>query len=78
MRMVGRVEEVAHLRELARRGNRKRPGQTPVEFAASISEDSLRRSVANFTERYERARFGGSAEDAKQLPALYAHIANRD
>ena len=66
------------MRELARRGNRKRPGQTPFEFAASISEDSLRRSVANFTERYERARFGGSAEDAKQLPALYAHIANRD
>ena len=65
-------------RELARRGSRKRPNQTPGEFAASIPEDSLRRSVANFTERYERARFGGSAEDAKELPGLFAHIAKND
>jgi len=34
--------------------------------------------VANFTERYERARFGESVEDAKELPALFAHIADRD
>jgi hypothetical protein len=65
-------------RELARRGNRKQPGQTPLEFAASITEDSLRRPVANFTERYENARFGGSAEDAKQLPELFEHIAKTD
>ena len=65
-------------RELARRGNPKHPSQTPIEFTASISEDSLRRSVANFTERYERARFGESVEDAKELPALFAHIADRD
>jgi len=62
------------VRSTAKRGYRKLPTQTPREFAASISEESLRRSVENFTEAYERARFGDSSEDANRLPEIYAAL----
>ncbi len=61
-------------RSLARRGYRKTPTQTPAEFASGISEEWLRRSVAAFTDVYERARFGGSAADANKLRILYEQI----
>jgi transglutaminase-like putative cysteine protease len=61
-------------RALARRGYRKTPAQTPGEFVAAIDEESLRRSVAAFTESYEHARFGASSTDANELQSLYNKI----
>ena len=62
------------LRSAARRGYSKLPSQTPQEFVQTIREDSLRRSVDNFTRAYERARFGDSPEDARRLPQIYAEV----
>jgi hypothetical protein len=64
-------------RALASRGYRKSPTQTPAEFASTIDEESLHRSVAAFTECYQRARFGNSPEDATALPELFRHIRER-
>jgi protein-glutamine gamma-glutamyltransferase len=58
----------------AKRGWKKAPGQTPDEFASLIGDAKIKDRVAGFTERYERARFGNSAEDASQLPELYEEI----
>ena len=63
------------LRLLERGGKHKAPAHTPDEFVASIADLALRNSVAQFTRHYEWARFGGSAEDARQLPDLYRNIA---
>ncbi len=62
-------------RLLGRRGIAKIPSQTPEEFLRTIDENEIRLSVAHFTEHYERARFGGSAEDAGKLPELYQDVA---
>ncbi len=61
-------------RWLARRGWRKLPAQTPEEFLATVGDPNLRRSLDSFTARYQAARFGGSAEDARSLPELYEEI----
>jgi hypothetical protein len=63
------------LRKVARRGWRKLPSQTPGEFANSISEHRLRERVTSFTECYERARFGRSAQDAVRLATLFGELA---
>jgi transglutaminase-like putative cysteine protease len=62
------------LRQAARRGWPKAATQTPEEFAASISDSKLKDRVSGFTERYEQARFGNSADDAARLPDLYEEI----
>jgi hypothetical protein len=62
------------LRQTAKRGWRKFPGQTPEEFASQIDDDQLKGRVIGFTKRYERARFGNSVEDAAELPELYEEI----
>ena len=62
------------LRHLAHRGWEKKPAQTPDEFVSAIKEDELRNRVANFTERYENARFGNSGEEASRLPELFEEI----
>ncbi len=62
---------------MARRGHRKLPSQTPAEFVANISDTRLRKGVARFTEHYERARFGNSAEDAVQLPKIYEELVEK-
>ena len=59
---------------LSRRGWRKAPEQTPIEFVEAISDVQIRKTVASFTQHYERARFAGSAEDAKRLSELYEKI----
>jgi len=59
---------------VGKQGWEKRPSQTPSEFVRMIEDPALRRSVERFTERYQRARFGNSAEDAKQLPELFEEI----
>jgi protein-glutamine gamma-glutamyltransferase len=64
-------------RMLARRGWRKRPSQSPREFVITIEDPEMRRRVEAFTRSYERARFGGEAEEAEALPRLYEEIAGR-
>ena len=65
-------ERMIHL--VARQGWRKRPSQTPSEFVKTIEDPAIRRSVEEFTRRYERARFGESSEDATRLPEIYEEI----
>jgi hypothetical protein len=62
------------LRQAARRGWEKSPAQTPEEFAAAIADPKLKERVSGFTEHYENARFGASAEEASLLPELYEEI----
>lgn len=59
---------------VARQGWEKSPAQTPTEFVSIIKDDQLRDSVARFTERYENARFGNSAEEASHLPELFEEV----
>jgi len=73
----GRAAELWYermLRNLERQGWRKLPSQTPGEFADRIETETLREQVGRFTLHYEWARFGGSAEGASRLPALYENV----
>ena len=63
---------------LARRGWRKSPSQTPLDFVAAIQEAELQRKVASFTRAYESARFGESVDDAQTLPALFKEITDAE
>ena len=62
------------LRRLGRHGWRKLPEHTPKEFVGTILDAKLRGPVEVFTEHYERARFGNSADDAQALPEIYEEI----
>jgi transglutaminase-like putative cysteine protease len=62
------------LRQTAKLGWTKSPAQTPDEFASVITDQKIQHCVSDFTEHYERARFGNSAEDASRLPELYEEI----
>jgi transglutaminase-like putative cysteine protease len=62
------------LRQTAKLGWTKSPAQTPDEFASVITDQTIQHRVSDFTEHYERARFGNSAEDASRLPDLYEEI----
>jgi protein-glutamine gamma-glutamyltransferase len=59
---------------MARRGWRKAPSQTPLDFVAAIQEAELQKKVASFTRAYESARFGKSVDDAQNLPELFHNI----
>jgi protein-glutamine gamma-glutamyltransferase len=61
-------------RSLARRGVHKAPPQTAQEFVRVIADQRLRARVERFTDAYESARFGNSAEEALRLPELYEEI----
>jgi transglutaminase-like putative cysteine protease len=65
------------LRQTARQGWRKVPEQTPAEFVSAIGDAELRSQVSAFTKHYQKARFGGSAQEVLELPKLYAEIARR-
>ncbi|HEX6806321.1 MAG TPA: DUF3488 and transglutaminase-like domain-containing protein [Terriglobales bacterium] len=62
------------LRLAERLGWEKSPAQTPAEFVSAIADPQLKARVSDFTEHYEKARFGGSADEAARLPALYEEI----
>jgi transglutaminase-like putative cysteine protease len=62
---------------MARKGHPKRPNESPEEFVAKIPDGNLRHGVAKFTEHYERARFGNSADDAVKLPAIYEELVSK-
>ena len=59
---------------LARRGLRKSTTQTPQEFVRVIQNEQLRSRVGRFTDAYESARFGNSADDALLLPELFEEV----
>jgi hypothetical protein len=64
-------------RTVARRGWRKSAAQTPHEFISTITDEELRGAVRDFTSAYESARFGDSAESARQLPRKYDEVCSR-
>jgi hypothetical protein len=61
-------------RTVARNGAQKSSAQTPHEFLKKIENARLREPVERFTEVYESARFGNSAEAAQRLPELYEEV----
>jgi transglutaminase-like putative cysteine protease len=61
-------------RSMARRGVEKPVAQTPHEFVRRIEDEPLRTRVAQFTDAYESARFGNSADDARKLPELCEEV----
>jgi protein-glutamine gamma-glutamyltransferase len=61
-------------RAVARKGVERTAAQTPHEFLEKISDQRLRTPVARFTDVYESARFGNSADDAQRLPELYEEV----
>src|SRR5260370_40545976 len=65
------------LRLLSRRGIRKSPGQTPLEFASSLEDGNLSEPVHELTAMYHAARFGGQASDPRQASSLLALIQTR-
>lgn len=65
------------LRLLRRRGFPRAPAQTPAELLQAIDDPALRQQVAAFAERYKRARFGDSADDAAILPEIFEEIRAR-
>ncbi|MFZ0300266.1 MAG: DUF3488 and transglutaminase-like domain-containing protein [Candidatus Sulfotelmatobacter sp.] len=65
-------ERMAHY--LARRGMQKPETQTAQEFVRVIENERLRMRVGEFTDAYESARFGNSADDALRLPELYEEV----
>jgi hypothetical protein len=65
------------LRLLSRRGIRKAPGQTPLEFAVSLPDGNLSEPVHELTGMYHAARFGGQASDPRQASSLLTLIQTR-
>jgi transglutaminase-like putative cysteine protease len=62
------------MRILAKHGMSKPQAETAQEFLKKIDDDRLREPIARFTQVYESARFGNSAEDAQRLPELYEEV----
>jgi hypothetical protein len=62
------------LRLLEKRGWRKAPSQTPLEFAAAIPAPDLATPVAQLTEIYQSARFGDHPARIEQMSALLRSI----
>jgi transglutaminase-like putative cysteine protease len=62
------------LRLLERRGWQKPPGQTALEFAGAIPSPEIAGPVAQLTELYQAARFGGRDADAHAMSSLLASI----
>jgi transglutaminase-like putative cysteine protease len=62
------------LRLLEKRGWKKAPSQTPLEFASAISATDLSAPVAQLTELYQSARFGDHAAPVDQMSSLLRFI----
>ncbi|MGC1687020.1 MAG: DUF3488 and transglutaminase-like domain-containing protein [Candidatus Acidiferrales bacterium] len=60
------------LKLLERRGWRKMPAQTPLEFAASIPDLQIAGPVSQLTEMYQSSRFGSHPANAGQMASLLA------
>jgi hypothetical protein len=62
------------LKLLERRGWRKSPAQTPLEFAASIPAPEFAGPARELTALYQSARFGSHPADARRVSSLLAVI----
>jgi hypothetical protein len=62
------------LRLLARRGLKKSPGQTPLEFAASLPAAELAEPVGQLTELYQNARYGARPLEAQAMSELLLRV----
>lgn len=62
------------VRYLARRGLQKSKSATAQELIAAVRDTRLQTRVRRFSEAYESARFGNSAEDARRLPKLLEEV----
>ena len=62
------------LRLLEKRGWKKAPSQTPLEFASAIPATDLSAPVAQLTELYQSARFGDHAAPIDQMSSLLRSI----
>jgi protein-glutamine gamma-glutamyltransferase len=62
------------LRLLARRGIRKGPCQTPIEFATSLPDSYLADPVQELTTLYQASRFGGQIPDARRASSILRTI----
>jgi protein-glutamine gamma-glutamyltransferase len=62
------------LRLLERRGFTRAASQTPLEFAAAVSEPALADAVQEFTRIYGDVRFGGAPCDAMKLRGLLDQV----
>jgi hypothetical protein len=62
------------LRLLERRGWKKAPPQTPLEFAAAIPSPEVSAPVAQLTELYQAARFGNHPARIEQMSSLLRSI----
>jgi protein-glutamine gamma-glutamyltransferase len=58
------------LKLLERRGWRKSPAQTPLEFAAAIPDARLNLPVSQLTDLYQSARFGAHPANAIEMSSL--------
>jgi transglutaminase-like putative cysteine protease len=62
------------LRLLEKRGWKKSPSQTPLEFASAIPAADLCAPVAQLTDLYQSARFGQHAAPIEQMSSLLRSI----
>ncbi|MGH9726726.1 MAG: DUF4129 domain-containing protein, partial [Candidatus Acidiferrales bacterium] len=62
------------LRLLEKRGWRKAPSQTPLEFSAAIPAPEFAAPVAQMTEMYQSARFGNHPARTEQMATLLRSI----
>lgn len=68
------LEYTEMLRLLEKRGWKKSPSQTPLEFAAAIPAPNLFAPVAQLTELYQSARFGDHPARIEQMSSLLRSI----
>ncbi len=66
------VEYREMLKLLERRGWKKLPAQTPLEFAVSIPDAQFAAPVAQLTELYQSSRFGAHPASASRMESLLA------
>jgi protein-glutamine gamma-glutamyltransferase len=62
------------LRLLEKRGWKKAPSQTPLEFASAIPAADLSAPIAQLTEMYQAARFGEHPARVEQMSSLLRSI----
>jgi len=68
------LEYTEMLRLLEKRGWKKSPSQTPLEFAAAILSPDVSAPVAQLTELYQSARFGNHPARIEQMSSLLRSI----
>ncbi len=68
------LEYTEMLRLLERRGWKKSPSQTPLEFASAIPVPDLSLPIAQLTDLYQSARFGNHPAPIEQMSSLLHSI----